>query len=153
MRDPVVQVRQQFDRARSPNDQAAARSDARPQALSKSRDDDRRHRTHASDQKGPVQTREASRSRQNRSRDLESRSCYMIRGDFQASAWLDLNVCTRAPRTIYDNIKKAADQIEASAATHGLIILNVKNLLDYDALWPSPSVSYPEQLAIDLLQA
>ena len=57
------------------------------------------------------------------------------------------------PRTIYDNIKKAADQIEASAATHGLIILNVKNLLDYDALWPSPSVSYPEQLAIDLLQA
>jgi hypothetical protein len=53
----------------------------------------------------------------------------------------------------YDNIKKAADQIEASAATHGLIILNVKNLLDYDALWPSPSVSYPEQLAIDLLQA
>jgi hypothetical protein len=57
------------------------------------------------------------------------------------------------PRTIYDNIKKAADQIEASSAAHGLVILNVKNLLDYDALWPSPSVSYPEKLAIDLLQA
>ena len=40
--------------------------------------------------KGQFRLREASRSRQNRSRDLESRSCYMIRGDFQASAWLDL---------------------------------------------------------------
>lgn len=60
---------------------------------------------------------------------------------------------SRKPRTIYDNIKKAADQIEASPATHGLVILNVKNLLDYDALWPSPLVSYPEQLATDLLQA
>jgi hypothetical protein len=29
----------------------------------------------------------------------------------------------------------------------------VKNVLDYGAIWPSPSVSYPEQLAIDLLQA
>jgi hypothetical protein len=29
----------------------------------------------------------------------------------------------------------------------------VKNVLDYDALRHSPSVSYPEQLAIDLLQA
>ena len=57
------------------------------------------------------------------------------------------------PRTIYDNIKKATDQIEASPAGQGLVVLNVKNLLDYDALWPSPSVSYPEQLAIDLLQA
>jgi hypothetical protein len=57
------------------------------------------------------------------------------------------------PRTIYDNIKKATDQIEASPAAHGLVILNVKNVLNYDALWPSPSMSYPEQLAIDLLQA
>ena len=32
-------------------------------------------------------------------------------------------------------------------------MLNVKNLLDYDALWPSPHVSYPEQLAFDLLKA
>src|ERR1700720_4650666 len=52
-------------------DQAAAWSDARPQAFSKSRDDHRRHRTHAPDQKGSVQTRQASRQTQNRSRDLE----------------------------------------------------------------------------------
>jgi hypothetical protein len=60
---------------------------------------------------------------------------------------------SRKPRTIYDNIKKATDQIEASPATHGLVVLNVKNVLDYDALWLSPSASYSEQLAIDLLQA
>jgi hypothetical protein len=75
--------------------------------------------------------------------------------DFRGQRWAVAlkTLHSRKPRTIYDNIKKAADQIEASAATHGLVILNVKNLLDYDALWPSPSVSYPEQLAIDLLQA
>ena len=33
---------------------------------------------------------------ENRSRDLESRSCYMIRGDFQASDCSTSNVCTRA---------------------------------------------------------
>ena len=47
-------------------DQAAAWSDARPQAFSKSRDDHRRHRTHAPDQKGSVQTRQTSRQKQNR---------------------------------------------------------------------------------------
>ena len=46
--------------------------------------------------KGQFRTREASRSRQNRSRDLESRSCYMIRGDFQASDCSTSNICTRA---------------------------------------------------------
>jgi hypothetical protein len=75
--------------------------------------------------------------------------------DFRGRRWAVAlkTLHSRKPRAIYDNIKKAADQIEASAATHGLVILNAKNLLDYDALWPSPSVSYPEQLAIDLLQA
>ena len=38
-----------------------------PQAFSKSRDDHRRHRTHAPDQKGSVQTRQAPRQTQNRS--------------------------------------------------------------------------------------
>jgi hypothetical protein len=64
--------------------------------------------------------------------------------DFRGQRWaLALKTLhSRKPRTIYDNIKKAADQIEASPATHGLVILNLKNLLDYDALWPSPLVSY-----------
>ncbi len=75
--------------------------------------------------------------------------------DFRGHRWaLALKTLhSNKPRTIYDNIKKATDQIEASAATHGLVILNIKNLLDYNALWPGPAVSYPEQLAIDLLQA
>jgi len=75
--------------------------------------------------------------------------------DFRGQRWaLALKTLhSRKPRTIYDNIKKAADQIEASPASHGLVVLNVKNLLDYDALWPSPNVSYPEQLAFDLLKA
>ena len=75
--------------------------------------------------------------------------------DFRGQRWaLALKTLhSRKPRTIYDNIKKAADQIEASPATHGLVILNVKNILDYEALWPSPSVSYSEQLAVALLQA
>ena len=51
---------------------------------------------------------------------------------------------SRRPRTIYDNIKKASDQIEACEADHGLVVLNVKNLLDYDALWPASSMPFPE---------
>lgn len=75
--------------------------------------------------------------------------------DFRGQRWaLALKTLHSAkPRTIYDNIKKAADQIEASAAAHGLVVLNVKNLLDYDALWSSPLVSLPEQLAIDRMKA
>ena len=46
--------------------QASARSDARPQEFPPSRNDDRRHRTHASDQEKSVQTRQASHQKQNR---------------------------------------------------------------------------------------
>ncbi len=73
--------------------------------------------------------------------------------DFRGERWaLALKTLHgRAPRSIYDNIKSATNQIEVSPATHGLVILNVKNLLDYDALWPSMGVSYSEELAIELL--
>src|ERR1700734_2329493 len=40
--------------------------------------------------KGSVQTRQASRQIQNRSRDLECGACCVIQGDFQAPNWLDL---------------------------------------------------------------
>lgn len=74
--------------------------------------------------------------------------------DFRCQRWgLALkSLHSSNPRTIYDNIKKATDQIEASSATRGLVILNVKNLLDYDTLWPSPSISYSEKLATKILQ-
>ncbi len=55
---------------------------------------------------------------------------------------------SRSARTIYDNIKKASDQIEACEADHGLVVLNVKNLLDYDALWPAPATAFPEAAVI-----
>lgn len=76
---------------------------------------------------------------------------FSFRGQRWAIALKTLH--SRNPRTIYENIKKAAAQIEASPAHHGLVVLNVKNLLDYDALWPSPSVAYPEQDALGLFRA
>jgi hypothetical protein len=47
-------------------------------------------RTHAPDQKGSVQTRQASRQTQDRSRDWECGARCVIEGDFQAPNWLDL---------------------------------------------------------------
>ena len=35
----------------------------------------------------------------------------MIRGDFQASAWLDLNVCTRAFYRTFDNRRQIASYL------------------------------------------
>jgi transposase-like protein len=61
-----LKIFEQFDRTGSPIRQASARSDARPQAFPPSRNDDCRHRTHAPDQKGSVQTRQTSRQKQNR---------------------------------------------------------------------------------------
>lgn len=55
---------------------------------------------------------------------------------------------SRSARTIYDNIKRASDQIEACEAHHGLVVLNVKNLLDYNALWPAPATAFPEAAVI-----
>jgi hypothetical protein len=66
MQDQILKIFEQFDRTGSPIRQASAQSDARPQAFPPSRNDDRRHRTHAPDQEGSVQTRQTSRQKQNR---------------------------------------------------------------------------------------
>jgi hypothetical protein len=84
-----LKIFEQFDRTGSPIDQASARSDARPQAFPSSRSD-RRHRTHAPDQEGSVQTRKTSHQRQNRARSLERSSRRVTSGDLQASDRLDL---------------------------------------------------------------
>jgi hypothetical protein len=52
MQDQIVKVFEQFDQTESSIRQVSAPSDARPQAFPPSRNDDRRHRTHAPDQKG-----------------------------------------------------------------------------------------------------
>src|SRR5271170_7393856 len=49
MQDQIVNIFEQFDRTGSSIRQVSARSDARPQAFPPRRNDDRRHRTHASD--------------------------------------------------------------------------------------------------------
>ena len=51
------------------------------------------------------------------------------------------------PRTIYDNIKKGTDQIEASDAKYGLVAINLKNVLDHEALWASASEFVTQQIA------
>src|SRR5271169_6183814 len=99
MPNPVVQIPQQSDGAGSPIDQAAAWSDARLQEVSESRNDDRRHRTHAPDQKRSIQTRQASRQKQNRFRDLECSARRVTSADFQASDCSAYNVCTTTQLT------------------------------------------------------
>jgi hypothetical protein len=42
---------------------------------------------------------------------------------------------SRHGQTIFENIKKAGEQIERSAADNGMVVLNVKNIIDHDALW------------------
>jgi hypothetical protein len=38
-------------------------------------------------------------------------------------------------QTLFENIKKAGKQIERSAAHKGLVVLNLKNIIDHQALW------------------
>jgi hypothetical protein len=42
---------------------------------------------------------------------------------------------SRHGQTLFENIKKAGEQIECSAASKGLVLLNVRNILDHEALW------------------
>ena len=57
MQDQIVKIFEQFDRTGSSIRQASSSVDARPQAFPPGRNDDRRHRTHASDPEGSVQPR------------------------------------------------------------------------------------------------
>src|ERR1700734_859959 len=52
------------------------------------------------DQKGSVQTRQASRQTQNRSRNLECGARCVIEGDFQAPNWLDLQRLHHNPNNV-----------------------------------------------------
>ncbi|MEY9537863.1 hypothetical protein ABIE85_000923 [Bradyrhizobium diazoefficiens] len=42
---------------------------------------------------------------------------------------------SRHGQTLFENIQKAGEQIERSSANKGLVVLNVKNIIDHDALW------------------
>src|SRR3984957_11141600 len=100
MQDQIVKIFEQFDRTGSSIRQVSARSDARPQAFPPSRNDDRRHRTHASDPEGSVQTRSTGRQGQHGSQDLECGSRCVIQRNFPAPAWLDLKTFAPQPLSV-----------------------------------------------------
>lgn len=43
---------------------------------------------------------------------------------------------TSNPQTILDNVVKAVDQIEKSNSDSGFVFLSLKNIIDYDDIWP-----------------
>lgn len=59
----------------------------------------------------------------------------------------------RNPQTIFDNINKGSDQIEASDAEHGLVVVNLKNVIDHDGLWPGGNAATTEEAAMAALRA
>lgn len=56
-----------------------------------------------------------------------------------------------APRTIFENIKKAAAQIDASPADHGLVVINLKNVISHEDLWPHNATPITFEVALALL--
>lgn len=73
--------------------------------------------------------------------------------DFRRKRWAIAlkTLHSKSPQTVFDNIKKASDQIQASAADRGLVMLNVKNLLRHDDLWPGPNTPQLEDTAKEAL--
>lgn len=71
--------------------------------------------------------------------------------DFRGKRWAIAlkTLHSTQPQTVFDNVTKAADQIEASSAEAGLVMLNVKNVLEHDVLWPG--IAQTEQAGRDAL--
>lgn len=57
---------------------------------------------------------------------------------------------TKNPQTIYENIAKAIDQIEKSKSDVGVPVINLKNIIRHDEVWPKDKVfvNYLEPLGI-----
>jgi len=73
--------------------------------------------------------------------------------DYRGKRWALAikTVHTTNSRTIFENIVKASDQIEASAANHGLVVISLKNPMSdhLDALWPLGSPPKPEAVVMN----
>jgi hypothetical protein len=54
---------------------------------------------------------------------------------------------SRQGQTLFENIQKAGEQIERSAAEKGLVVLNVKNVIDHEALWKASFTTLGEAVA------
>ena len=61
-------------------------------------------------------------------------------------------VSARHGQTIFDNIERASQQIDASTAQRGLVVINAKNVIDHDRLWAPPRPFADENEAIEVLR-
>ena len=50
-------------------------------------------------------------------------------------------------QTLFENIAKAGEQIERSAADRGLVVFNVKNIIDHQALWNGSFATLDDAIA------
>lgn len=50
---------------------------------------------------------------------------------------------TTNSQTLFDNIKKAVDQIQKSDAETGIVVINAKNMLPHDKIWPLNDEVFP----------
>jgi hypothetical protein len=50
-------------------------------------------------------------------------------------------------QTLFENIQKAGGQIERSSANRGLVVLNVKNIIDHEALWQGSFATLDDAMA------
>jgi hypothetical protein len=73
--------------------------------------------------------------------------------EFAGSTWALAvkTISSTQGQSVYENLIKAADQIDRSAAEHGLIVINTKNVLDHAALWNAEFES--EQQAVAAMTA
>jgi hypothetical protein len=62
-------------------------------------------------------------------------------------------VSARHGQTIFENIERAAQQITASAAQRGLVLINAKNVIDHDRLWTPAHAFADENEATEALRA
>jgi hypothetical protein len=58
--------------------------------------------------------------------------------DFQGKRWAIAckALHSKNEKTLYDTIEKGTDQINKSEAEKGIVIVNFKNIVDYNAFWP-----------------
>lgn len=62
-------------------------------------------------------------------------------------------VSARNGQTIFERIQEAAQQIEASTANCGMVVINAKNVINHDAIWMPPQPFVGPNAAIEALRA
>lgn len=62
-----------------------------------------------------------------------------ILGEYSGKRWAIAckAMHTKSAKTFLERVKEGVDQIERSDAKRGIVVMNMKNTVDHDALWPS----------------